>query len=324
MAQVLGGFPDFDVVGTATDLAQVFSLIQAERPDFVLLSYKFRGHSDSEVLMSLMQEEDIRWLELASKDPNKQMATSALSNASGLFEIDPTTSAPLLAEHIRSVCRNLRSPYSSDMQANVLRKRTHPLEGKTILIGASTGGVDCLMKLLEGYHSACPPTLIVQHTGSEFVSSLISVLAKKCPVPVGPARDGDTVRRGEVVMAGDGAKHLQLSGGHPSCCRSVDGPPVSGHRPSVDALFQSATHMARNIVAVLLTGMGRDGAAGMLALRKQGATTIAQDKASSVVYGMPRVAQELGAAQHVLGIAEIARVLTGAIAIPDSRGGPLG
>lgn len=323
MTAVLNQFEDLQVISTATDLRKVTQVVETNPPDLVLLSQKFRGGRDAEVLLSLLDDKDIRWLELASRAPMAGQDNSSRWNAAGLFEIDASTPPPMLAQHIRSVCRNTRSPHKAQKPRSPAGMGRHPLHDRIVLIGASTGGVDCLIQVLESYHLNCPPTLIVQHTGSEFISSLITLLDRRSPVPVVPSSEGQPLVPGQVAVAANGLAHLELSTGNPIACRIVSKGPISGHRPSVDALFHSALPLAKRVVAVLLTGMGRDGAAGMLELHKMGATTIAQDKSSSVVYGMPRVAQEMGAVDHVMPMAEIAGVLNGSRSLPKTSNGAL-
>ncbi|WP_296375678.1 CheB methylesterase domain-containing protein [Yoonia sp.] len=180
---------------------------------------------------------------------------------------------------------------------------------RIVLIGSSTGGVDALLRIISGFPADCPPTLIVQHTGGSYARSLIRLLDGATPAKVLPAQNGQNLSRGEIYLAPDDMAHLQLC---PSRSRQIllkPGPPVSGHRPSVDALFQSALDYADEITAALLTGMGRDGAAGITALRRAGARTIGQDAATSVVYGMPRVAKQMGGIETELPLSMIGPAL---------------
>jgi two-component system chemotaxis response regulator CheB len=174
-----------------------------------------------------------------------------------------------------------------------------------VLIGASTGGVDALLTVLASFPVDCPPTAIVQHTGRGFSDSLIALLDRRCAARVVAAKDGSPLQPGTVCVAAGCDGHLRLLGSGSLRCQVSPGEPVSGHVPSVDELFRSAVPFADRVVAALLTGMGRDGAEGLLALRRKGATTIGQDEASAVVYGMPRAAFELGAVQTQLGLNRI-------------------
>ncbi len=173
-----------------------------------------------------------------------------------------------------------------------------------ILVGASTGGVEALHHLLAALPADLPPVLVVQHMRPGFLKSLVDGLARNSALVPAIASDHQPARAGHVYFAPDGDRHLLLD--HGLVCRLVAGPPMNGHCPSVDALFLSGLRLSPLPLAVLLTGMGRDGAEGMRALHDAGATTIAQDRESSVVWGMPRAAVELGAASHCLPLDRIA------------------
>lgn len=205
-----------------------------------------------------------------------------------------------------------KSPSKATPPPSTTQRRS---KGKLILIGSSTGGVEALNTVLRGFPKDCPPTMIVQHTGEDFGSGLIELLAQVCPARVVPARHGLTVEPGTVCIAAGQRLHLELSSSASSLRAHLrEGPPVSGHIPSVDKLFMSARPVAQRVVAAILTGMGKDGAQGMLALRQAGATTFAQDEESSVVYGMPRAAWQIGAAQRQIPLNRMARTLLGASA----------
>jgi two-component system chemotaxis response regulator CheB len=179
------------------------------------------------------------------------------------------------------------------------------------MIGASTGGVDALTRILCHFDRLTPPTLIVQHTGGHFVGSLIRLLNSVTDAQVEAAAHDMPLKPGHIYLAPDDAHHLSLAPRSGNRIALIDADPMSGHRPSVDVLFQSGVGYAAHITAALLTGMGRDGARGMKALRDAGAHTIAQNQATSVVYGMPRIAAELGAAVEQLPLDQIAVAFLG-------------
>lgn len=182
-------------------------------------------------------------------------------------------------------------------------------ESRVILIGSSTGGVDALLSILSHFPVRCPPTMIVQHTGLGFGASLAGLLDRQCRASVRLAERRMMLRPGEVIIGAGMKSHLVLEDAEDMRVALRDGPPVSGHTPSVDVLFRSAVPLGKRISAAILTGMGRDGADGLLELRKAGARTIAQDEESSVVWGMPRAAAEIGAAQAVLPLDRIGPAL---------------
>lgn len=176
-----------------------------------------------------------------------------------------------------------------------------------ILIGASTGGIEALHRLLGALPANLPPILVVQHIRPGFLQSVVEGLQKVCRMVPCIAADGMPARHGQAYFAPDGDRHLEIDAA--LSCRLVAGPPEQGHRPSVDVLFRSALRLATPPIGILLTGMGRDGANGLRALRDRGAMTITQDRASSVVWGMPRAAVELDAAALTLPLDRIGPAL---------------
>lgn len=177
---------------------------------------------------------------------------------------------------------------------------------RVVAVGASTGGTEALRQLLEPMPPDCPGLVIVQHMPEQFTSAFAKRLDELCRIEVKEAEQGDQVRQGRALIA-PGNRHLRVrrSGGHYQV-ELMDGGRVSGHKPSVDVLFQSVARAAgQNAIGVLLTGMGEDGADGLLAMKQAGAETIAQDEASCVVFGMPRAAIMRGAVDEVLPLSSI-------------------
>ncbi|RJL02403.1 chemotaxis protein CheB [Paracoccus aestuarii] len=183
--------------------------------------------------------------------------------------------------------------------------------GSVILMGASTGGITALETVLSQFRADCPPTLIVQHIRPGFAEGLVRRLDQLLTPRVVAARDGDPLQRGTVYLACEADRHMGLIMRGGPRIRMIAGAPVSGHRPSVDVLFSDGAALADRLEvrAALLTGMGADGAQGMGALRRAGGLTIAQDRDSSVVWGMPRVAAETGAASEILPLSRIGKTL---------------
>jgi two-component system chemotaxis response regulator CheB len=177
---------------------------------------------------------------------------------------------------------------------------------KLIAVGASTGGVEALHSLLTAFPADAPAILITQHMPASFTENFARRLDQQCAVTVSQAEDGARVLPGHVYIA-PGGRHLELArSGANYMCRVHDGAPVSGHRPSVDVLFNSVAQMAgADAVGVILTGMGKDGAQGLLAMRRAGASTIGQDEATCVVYGMPKAALDSGAVEIELSLGKI-------------------
>tara|TARA_R110002020_G_scaffold236875_12_gene449166 strand:+ start:2606 stop:3652 length:1047 start_codon:yes stop_codon:yes gene_type:complete len=191
---------------------------------------------------------------------------------------------------------------------------------RIVAIGASTGGVDALLTILSGFPGNCPPTVITQHMPRSFTASFAQRLNHNSAPTVVEATNGAPLKVGHVYLAPGGDAHLEIIGRGTPICRLREGPAISGHRPSVDALFGSVALLGIPAVGVLLTGMGGDGARGLLEMRKAGAATLGQDKNTSLVYGMPRVAHERGAVEKQVPLNRIAReILKRCTATCDAR-----
>ena len=183
--------------------------------------------------------------------------------------------------------------------------------GRIIFLGASTGGTDAIRVFLQGIPATCPPILIVQHMPESFTASFAARLNGLSAPRVVEAQTGDAVCPGVVYIA-PGHSHMEIRKASSGCSiELIQSPPVNRHRPSVDVLFHSAaTRIGRHAVGVLLTGMGKDGAEGLLAMRQAGAKTFAQDEPSCVVFGMPREAILRKGADEIVALAKMAeRVL---------------
>jgi two-component system, chemotaxis family, protein-glutamate methylesterase/glutaminase len=179
-----------------------------------------------------------------------------------------------------------------------------------VAIGASTGGVQAVTEVLAALPPGCPPLLVAQHMPSAFTGAFARRLQDACRIEVKEAETGDQIIPGRALIA-PGDRHLTLHSTPSGLqARLSDGPRVSGHRPSVDVLFRSVGEvMGRQAIGILLTGMGEDGAAGLLTLRQAGAVTIAQDESSSVVWGMPKAGIDRGGASMVLPLGRIVGTL---------------
>ncbi|SNR64113.1 chemotaxis protein CheB [Puniceibacterium sediminis] len=315
LADGLGRRSGFTVLRETTDLMQTYTIVEEKSPQVVLIDQDMASRPEFEVMHALFQALDIRWLVLAAPGRHRS-ADRVHSQRSDLFPVDAGTPIDQIAETILTVTRSRLRPLPPQLaqtQSLALKR-----DEKLVLIGASTGGVDALLSVLSGYPADGPATLIVQHTGRGFGASLANLLDRQCACKVKVAEDGEELRRGQILVAGGCSKHLQLDCGSTLRARLVDGQPRGGHMPSVDMLFESALPVARRCSAALLTGMGRDGAEGLLALRAAGATTLAQDAATSTVYGMPRAAAELGAAMSVLPLSSICQAILKSCDAPTS------
>lgn len=303
VSQMLGQFADFALLQPAQTLQELMHRAERDRANLALISTRLTNLPEFEVVASMLQAQDVRWIAIRGSSPQDSAGQASTRHGSDLFEVSAGVAPDILAQQIRSVCRNVRTPLQD---RTVTDARPSKAFKKFILLGASTGGVDSLIQVLEQFPVDAPPTVIVQHTGGAYLAGLSKLFDRRTACRVVAADKTSYLERGQILLAAADNGHLVFGRSPQLRCDISEAPPVSGHRPSVDAMFQSAVPFAKQAVAVLMTGMGRDGAAGLKALKDAGALTAAQDKATSVVYGMPRVAAEMGAADYILPLNKIA------------------
>ncbi|MFN4098846.1 MAG: CheB methylesterase domain-containing protein [Pararhodobacter sp.] len=291
-AQRFAALPRITITDLCTDLTQTFNAAEHRPPTMALIDPGLVQRPEFEMMEILFRTLSVRWMPLAARGGTDENALS----------LDLDDEALLAALRRRLVGGSIPAPRAS---AGLLRSVEPASTDKLVLIGSSTGGVDALLRVLGTFPGDCPPTLIVQHTGAAYSTGLARLLDRHVTPEVREARQGDLPRPGLILLAPGADSHLVLDTDRGLSCRLVSGSRISGHRPSVDTLFRSAVPIARRVTAAILTGMGRDGAEGLLALRQAGAQTIGQDRATSVVYGMPGYAAELGAVGRELPLPAI-------------------
>jgi two-component system chemotaxis response regulator CheB len=313
LSTLLAEDPEIEVVGTAPDPFVARERIKALNPDVITLDVEMPHMNGVEFLRKIMTLRPMPVVMISTlTQAGAEVTLDALEIGAVDFIAKPT-------EDIASAMTGLATELQTKVKAaaairvGVPRHHVAPrtpqphrarrLTGKLVMIGASTGGVEALKAVLMGLPADCPATLITQHMPPRFTAAFAERLNRECPMTVSEAKHNEEIEAGHAYIA-PGSHHLELvrNGTH-YACKLSDGPQVSGHRPSVDVLFRSAAQVAgRATVGVILTGMGKDGAEGLLALRQAGATTLGQDEASSLIYGMPRAAFERGAVmrQHSL------------------------
>ncbi len=315
--------PSVKIIGETHDLMTTYTEVEEKAPMAVVISGRLAREPEFEVMRALFSALDVRWLVISDQTGGAwRDQDSPWERNSDLFPVSGNIGGAELIDRLRTVTRNSRrhavaGPGGLHPPARAATPAPIVASGGFILIGASTGGVDALISVLSCFPPDCPPTFIVQHTGGGFGESLTRLLDRQCAAEVRAAQDGDRIGCGQIALAAGSRAHMRLAGGRPMRITLMPGAPISGHMPSVDALFQSAVPGASRAVAALLTGMGRDGAQGLKALRDAGAFTIAQDEATSTVYGMPRAAMELDAARQSLPLHKIGpEILRACAAIP--------
>lgn len=305
---VLRSDPGIDVVGEAGDAMEARAAIKQLNPDVITLDIEMPDMNGLEFLEKIMKLRPMPVIMVSTLTHRGAEATLAALEI-GAFDCvgkpvpgDPTPFGQL-AEIVKAAARSQR--HLPDTAASGQAAHTHSAPSdyqpsrKIIAIGASTGGVEALIAVLTKFPANCPPTVITQHMPSTFTKSFAERLDRLCAPKVKEAEDGDRLQIGQIYLAPGGERHMEVANTMAPRCLLSEGGPVNGHRPSVDVLFDSVVKVAgKKAVGVILTGMGRDGAAGLLRMRQAGAETIGQNEKTCVVYGMPRVAKELGGVCH--------------------------
>ena len=305
LTRALASAPHLMVSAVTSNLMETFSAVEEAMPRAVLITEDMTRYDEFKVMRGLFEAMQIRWITVSI--PGARPGAGTRHNASsGLFPISAGDEPSRIRAHVEGLL-HIGTPASASTP--IVATSGAGASSGMILIGCSTGGVEALTQVLRAFPADCPPTFIVQHTSVGFGASLVRLLDKQIAPRLVLAQDDMTIARGMVCLGAGMTRHLTLSPSRKSVTSLVDEPPVSGHRPSIDRLFHSAVPWASSVTAVIMTGMGKDGAAGLLALRRAGATTFGQDEASSIVYGMPRVAHDMGAVERQLPLPSIAGAL---------------
>jgi two-component system chemotaxis response regulator CheB len=315
------------VVGAAPDPLVAREMIKQRDPDVLTLDVEMPRMDGLDFLAKLMRlrpmpvvmvstltekgsEVTMRALELGAVD---FVSKPKVGISGGLKDYAEEITGKIRTASVARVRRThlaVAPSQTADAVLPVLANRVASTE-KLIIVGSSTGGTEAIKVFLTRMPPDCPGILIAQHMPENFTKSFADRLNGLCKIEVAEARDGERVLPGHAYVA-PGHSHLLLTrSGANYVMELSQAEPVNRHRPSVDVLFRSAANCAgKNAIGVILTGMGKDGAAGMLEMRRAGATTFAQDEASCVVFGMPKEAIAMGGAEHVVSLTDMAsRVL---------------
>ncbi len=338
MKEIINSQPDMEVVGMAPDPIVARDLIKQTNPDVLTLDVEMPRMDGLDFLEKLMRlrpmpvvmvssltergsEITLRALELGAVD---FVTKPKLSIQSGMLDY-----TELITEKIRTASKARITPRRivaagdpTNATGGPLPQLRNPLTSseKLIVIGASTGGTEAIKDFLMQMPSDCPGILITQHMPEGFTRSFAKRLDSLCKISVLESEGGERILPGHAYIA-PGHSHLLLARSGANYVTQLDtGPAVNRHRPSVDVLFNStAVAAGKNAVGVILTGMGKDGALGMLAMKNAGAHTFAQDEASCVVFGMPREAIAIGAAQEVGALSALPGMVLGFLHAQGSR-----
>jgi two-component system chemotaxis response regulator CheB len=316
MSDIVNQQPDMEMIATAPDPIIARDLVKRFNPDVLTLDVEMPRMDGLDFLERLMRLRPMPVIMISSlTSKGSEITLSALEMGAVDFVTKPEMGlkegmakySELITEKIRIASKAQVRRHERHQLPKII---TSPLVGseKIFAIGSSTGGTEALRQVLTLLPRACPGIVITQHMPPGFTRSFAERLDKICEIAVKEAEDGDRVLPGHAYIA-PGARHMELvrSGANYNVKLS-DSPPVNRHRPSVDVLFKSVAVCAgKNAVASILTGMGNDGAQGMLEMRKAGAHTIAQSEKSCVVFGMPREAIALGGAIEVVDLCDIAQ-----------------
>lgn len=314
MKEIIGSQPDMEVVGVAPDPLVARELIKQTNPDVLTLDVEMPKMDGLDFLEKLMRLRPMPVVMVSSlTERGSEITMRALELGAVDFVTKPKISiqtgmrdyTDLIADKIRAAAKariSARTVPAAERTAGALPALRNPLTSseKLIIIGASTGGTEAIREFLMQMPSDCPGILIAQHMPEGFTSSFARRLDSLCKISVREAAGDERILPGHAYIA-PGHSHLLLGrSGANYVTRIEQTDPVNRHRPSVDVLFRSAALSAgKNAVGVILTGMGKDGAAGMLEMKNAGSYNFAQDEASCVVFGMPREAIALGATHEV-------------------------
>jgi two-component system chemotaxis response regulator CheB len=324
LVDILSSDPHIKVMATATDPFDAAERLREGIPDVITLDVEMPRMDGITFLKKLMLQHPIPVVMCSSlTEKGSDLAFQALeAGAVEIIQKPKLGTMKFLVESQVRICDAVKAAaqarvrklgtgkgISSVRQTNRTIQAVVPSKAtgeKVVVIGASTGGTEALKVFLESLPADSPGILIVQHMPEKFTATFARRLNGICRVNVKEAADGDAVARGQVLIA-PGNHHARLKQRSSGYFVDVtDGPLVSRHRPSVDVLFGSAAEAAgENAIGIILTGMGDDGAKGMLVMKKAGAATIAQDEESCVVFGMPKEAIKLGAVDQVLSLETI-------------------
>jgi two-component system chemotaxis response regulator CheB len=298
--------PRVEVVGQAGDVYQARDLIVELRPDVMTLDMEMPGMDGLEFLRRLMPQFPLPVLMLSA---HGDKISEAARRAGAVDVLTKPADSAAMRVLLQGLPAKVLAAARGDSPASTLggsRERSD----EVVAIGSSTGGVEALAVVLPRLPADVPGTLVVQHMPPKFTGPMAQRLNTLCPAHVKEAQHGDRIERGLILIAPGDRHMVVVRAPHGFVVHLTDDDKAHGHRPSVSVMMLSVAKVVGAAAAgAVLTGMGRDGSDGLLAMRRAGAYTVAQDEATSVVWGMPRAAAECGAAVRVAPLDDVASVL---------------
>ena len=320
LTEILHQAEDIEVVGSAEDPYQAREMIKQLNPDVLTLDIEMPKMDGISFLKNLMRLRPMPVVMISTlTQKGSPITLEALELGAVDFIAKPTVNvseqftqyAKVVQQKVRTAATaRVRSFKLSNVNSMETLANAQFSHNKVLAIGASTGGTEAIKEVLIRMPENCPPIVITQHIPPVFSSSFAQRMDRTCTINVKEAAQGDKLTSGCAYIA-PGDQHLSVKQqGGSLYCQLDQSDPVNRHRPAVDVLFNSLVEVCpKNTIAALLTGMGSDGAKGLLALKQHGAYTLAQDELSSVVWGMPKAAVELGAAIDIVSLDKVAQQL---------------
>ena len=320
LTEILHQAEDIEVVGSAEDPYQAREMIKQLNPDVLTLDIEMPKMDGISFLKNLMRLRPMPVVMISTlTQKGSPITLEALELGAVDFIAKPTVNvseqftqyAKVVQQKVRTAATaRVRSFKLSNVNSMETLANAQFSHNKVLAIGASTGGTEAIKEVLIRMPENCPPIVITQHIPPVFSSSFAQRMDRTCTINVKEAEQGDKLTSGCAYIA-PGDQHLSVKQqGGSLYCQLDQSDPVNRHRPAVDVLFNSLVEVCpKNTIAALLTGMGSDGAKGLLALKQHGAYTLAQDELSSVVWGMPKAAVELGAAIDIVSLDKVAQQL---------------
>lgn len=307
--------PSIKVVATAADPIEAFDAIEKYKPDVMTLDIELPKMNGLEFLHKLIPQHPLPVVVISARSEKvfEALSAGAVDFMAKPSVMDRQQLVDFVQKELIQKIKDVSAAKVGKTGRVVIPQPDCPVLEKNknlvVAIGASIGGSEAVTSVIQGFGPDVPGVVVVQNMPRGFTELYAERLNAMCSVNVREAKTGDVIRQGQVYIAPAGGMHtriVKVDGEYQIVCRK--GEKVNGHCPSVDVLFQSVAEVAgKNAIGIILTGTGRDGAQGLLAMRQEGARTIGQDESTSVVYGMPKAAFDVGAVEYEEKLSDIAR-----------------